>query len=167
MLTFETLSRIAREEKASANLTKLPEGFFGAAASYLSKKGQASEGKEDAWELDNARMVLGDLEKAREKKLFLAALNFADTGVEPQNMAPEEREFFEGAVSLVATFRSGKKRSEAESSHGLIFLEDVPQFVGTDLKEYGPFKGGDEAELPEDLSRVLVERGAARPKQPI
>jgi len=163
MLTFESLSRIAREEKASANLTKLPDGFFEEAQKYLSKKAQANEGKEDAWELENARMVLGDITRAREKKLLLAALGFADAGIEPQNMAPEEREFFSKIASLVESFRSERKRAEAERERGLVFLHDVPQFVGTDLRAYGPFKKGDEAVLPEDLSKILVEKGAARP----
>jgi len=167
MLTFETLSRIAREEKSSPGLTKLPEGFFEEAQKYLSKKEQANEGKEDAWELESARMVLGDIIRMRERKLLLSAISYSDTGVEPPNMATEEGELFRMIAALVGDFRSERKRifeeEQKENKPGIVFLEDVPKFVGTDLKEYGPFKKGDEAELPEELSEVLVRRGAARP----
>jgi DNA replication initiation complex subunit (GINS family) len=164
VLTFETLSRISREEKASAGLTKLPDGFFEGVANYLLNKAQASEGKEDAWEFDNAKIVLGDILKARERKILLSALGFVDSGVSPANIAPEEKQFFDRTASSIMDFRSERK-SLLESRHKkavLAFLGSVPKFVGTDLKNYGPFGKGDIANIPEELSNVLVEKGAAK-----
>ena len=38
------------------------------------------------------------------------------------------------------------------------FLVDVPEFVGIDLREYGPFSKGEIAEIPEENANVLIER---------
>ncbi len=166
MLTFETLSRIAREEKASPSLTRLPEDFFEEVSSYLYKKAQASEGKEDAWELDNAKMVLSDIMKLRERKIIISALAFADTGAEPSHITAEEKLLFDQAASMIMQFRTGRKKvlePGHEKKSMITFIEDVPQFVGSDMSNYGPFAKGDIANLPEDVTRILVDRGIARP----
>jgi DNA replication initiation complex subunit (GINS family) len=165
VLTFETLSKIVREEKASPSLTRLPEDFFEDVASYLYKKTQLNEGN-DNWELENAKMVLSDIIKIREKKILLSAFSFVDSGVEPSNLTPDEKTLFDQAASLIMQFRTGRKKvlePGHEKKSIIAFLEDVPQFVGTDMRNYGPFAKGDIANLPEDVTRLLVERGAARP----
>ena len=43
----------------------------------------------------------------------------------------------------------------------LAILRDLPRFVGTDMKVYGPFKAEDVAVLPEDVSGLLISRKAA------
>ena len=164
MLTFETLSKIAREEKASASLTKLPEGFFGDVSNYMSKKTQLNEGT-DSWELENAKMVVSDIMKMRERKILLSALSFADSGAEPANLEADEKQLFDQAASLIMQFRTGRKKvlePGQERKSMIAFVEDVPQFVGTDMSNYGPFSKGDIANLPEDVTSLLVEKGAAR-----
>lgn len=41
--------------------------------------------------------------------------------------------------------------------------KDVPAFVGADMKQYGPFRAGDIAALPEANAAILIERGVAEP----
>jgi DNA replication initiation complex subunit (GINS family) len=41
----------------------------------------------------------------------------------------------------------------------IVFKEDVPSFVGSDMRPYGPFKKGDIAKVPDENMRVLLERG--------
>jgi len=41
----------------------------------------------------------------------------------------------------------------------IVFREDVPSFVGSDMRLYGPFKKGDIAKVPEANMRILLERG--------
>jgi len=165
VLTFETLSKIAREEKVSPSLTRLPEDFFESVSTYIYKKMQLNEGG-DSWELENAKMVLSDIIKIREKKILLSALSFADSGVEPANLTPDEKTLFDQAASMIMQFRAGRKKvlePVHERKSIIAFLEDVPQFVGTDLMNYGPFGKGDIANLPEDVTKLLIEKGAARP----
>jgi DNA replication initiation complex subunit (GINS family) len=166
MLTFETLSRIAREEKSASSLTRLPDGFFESVTSYISKKAHASEGKEDAWEYENAKMILNDILRSRERKIVLSAFSFVDTGMEPANLTQEEKALFDQTASLVLNFRTERKKALEPGQHRksmIAFLEEVPQFMGSDMKAYGPFGIGDIANLPEDVSRILVEKGAAKP----
>jgi DNA replication initiation complex subunit (GINS family) len=165
MLTFETLSRIAREEKSSSSLTKLPDGFFEEVSSYITKKTQARQGDEDAWELESAKMAVNDILRAREKKLLMSSLVFVETGVEPANLADEEKAFFEQVSSIVGRFRERKKGSmEMHDRKAMVtFTEDVPVFVWTDMKNYGPFNKNDVANLPEGLTKFLVGKGAAKP----
>ncbi len=41
----------------------------------------------------------------------------------------------------------------------VVFREDVPKFVGEDLKVYGPFSKGDVAWIPEGNVKILEKRG--------
>jgi len=41
----------------------------------------------------------------------------------------------------------------------IVFKEDVPSFVGSDMRSYGPFKKGDIAKVPDENLRALLERG--------
>ncbi len=43
----------------------------------------------------------------------------------------------------------------------LRIIEQVPQFVGTDLEVYGPFMPEDVANIPSDVANLLVETGSA------
>ncbi len=169
MLTFETLSKLRREEEVSQTLSQLPDGFFKEVSSYISKKVQASKDKEDAWELENARMVLGDLLKSREKKILMAALGFLDSGVEPSNLTPEEKIFFEQISSIAGQFRERKKdalEAVQDRKSLMVLLEGIPQFVWTDMKTYGPFSENDIVNLPESLCMFLAERGVAKRIEP-
>jgi DNA replication initiation complex subunit (GINS family) len=165
MITFETLRKIEREEKAAPGLTKLPEGFFESVASYLSKKVQL-RGDEENSELMNAKHTVGDIVKAREKKILISALNFTDSGMEPANLTAEEKQFFDQAASMIMQFRTDSKKflePGLTRNSVVVFLEEVPQFVGTDMKNYGPFGKGDVANLPEDVTRLLIEKRFANP----
>lgn len=37
-------------------------------------------------------------------------------------------------------------------------LSDIPSFVGTDLKEYGPYKPGDVVSLPDKIAQLFISR---------
>jgi DNA replication initiation complex subunit (GINS family) len=133
-------------------------------SSYIYKKTQVNEGA-DNWELENAKMVLSDIIRMRERKILLSAFSFADSGAEPANLAPDEKSLFDQAASLIMQFRTGRKKvlePGHERKSMIAFLEDVPQFVGTDMSNYGPFAKGDIANLPDDVTKLLIEKGAAR-----
>lgn len=44
------------------------------------------------------------------------------------------------------------------SSFPVKILSDIPSFVGTDLKEYGPYKPGEVVSLPEKIAQLFVSR---------
>jgi len=41
----------------------------------------------------------------------------------------------------------------------IVFKEDVPSFMGADMMQYGPFRKGDIAKVPQENMKVLLERG--------
>lgn len=165
MLTYETLRRMMVDEKNSKKLLNLPENFFDEAKSYLENKARFSDTKEDAWELDSARRVLQDLFEIREGKLINSALFHVRSGVSPGSMTKEERIFFDSMVSGIREFQERRKgifEGRREEMETVAFLEPIPQFVGADMKNYGPFERGDMATVPKDNAALLIEKNIAK-----
>lgn len=159
MITFEAISKIVREERGKTNLASLPEGFIDDVRSYLSKKEQM-----DPQELNTAKSELKRLFELREKKILNMSHYFVRSGVIPGNMTSVERSFFNNAVNNIKEFQSARKKSlEGEEKINVIaFLEDLKEFVGINMKNYGPFKKGDVATLPEENAKLLIEKGLAK-----
>ena len=166
MLTYETLREYVIKEKNSPKLIELPDNFFQDARAYLENKARVSEGKEDLWELDNSRRMLQDLLDSRESKLVNLALVFVRAGVTPGKVMPEEKAFFDSLVQSIKSFQEARREAvegEREEMGTVAVLEEVPKFVGVDMKEYGPFRKGDVARVPKENSQLLVSKALARP----
>jgi len=56
-----------------------------------------------------------------------------------------------------------EKEEESESTKliKVRVLENLPEIVGADMKEYGPFQEGDEVELPEENASIFIEKNKA------
>jgi len=168
MLTYETIRRIVGEERTTQKLVGLPNDFFAKVTEYLKNKAKIADSKEDAWELASAKRALQDLLDMRERKLMNLALYSIRSGTEPENMMQEERDFFIKTVENLRNFQDSRKQileGKEERTDNIAMLEDVPEFVGTNLKTYGPFKKGDITTLSEDVTKVLIEKGAAKKMQ--
>jgi DNA replication initiation complex subunit (GINS family) len=165
MLTYETIRELVIKEKNSQKLIELPENFFEEVKAYLENKEKVSEGKEDLWELDNSRRMLQDLLDARESKLVKLALVFVRAGVTPGKVMPEEKAFFDHQVDGIRRFQEARKsvlEGQREEMETIAVLEDVPRFVGVNMKTYGPLKKGEITRVPKDNSQLLVSKGMAR-----
>ncbi len=165
MLTYEAIRKLAMDEKASPKLNKLPDEFFENVRIYLDNKGKIAQSKDDRWELDSARRWLQDLLDIRERKLLMIASAFVESGLTPGEVTPEEEEFFGKVVKQIKEFRDRKKdvsEGKREKLEAVAFLQAVPKFVGVDMHNYGPFKEGDVANLPEGNAKVLLEKKAAK-----
>ncbi len=53
------------------------------------------------------------------------------------------------------------KIAEPEGFRILKFIEDVPQFVGTDGRACGPFRRDEIATVEEKVAEILVQKGKA------
>ncbi len=165
MLTYEAIRRIVGEERTTQKLVALPDDFFNRIKEYLSHKAKIADTKEDAWELASAKRVLQDLLDMRERKILNLAVYSLRSGTEPENMTPEEKELFNAVSTNIKEFQEKRKlvlEGREERTENIALLEDVPEFMGTNLKKYGPFKKGEIVTLPEDVSKVLEEKGAAK-----
>ena len=75
-------------------------------------------------------------------------------------MTREEKIFYDSLVTLLKEHR--KRAFESGEKEFIIIrvLEDIPQFVGSDMKKYN-LRKEDVIALPPDLANILIKRGAA------
>jgi DNA replication initiation complex subunit (GINS family) len=163
-ITFDLIRKIQREEQRVPKLTKMPASFYKSVNSYLSRKRSVSSRK-TALEVKNVERLVEDIFNRRERKILNMVLIAARTNIPPENLAPEEREFFDQIVYTVKT-RRGKildpmlMKEPVEQTDLVMFKEDVKAFIGADMKNYGPFNKGDIAKLPDENKKVLLKQGA-------
>lgn len=169
-ITFEYIREIQRAEQRNTDLTKLPEDFYEKVKDYLEQKNKLLKKKKDkttSIELKNIKMLLEDIYNRRETKIVNQAILSVRTGLLPQNLTEQEKEFFEAIVDNLKNQRNlvleklFKKREEIESEY-LEFLEDIQEFVGVDLKVYGPYNKGNKALIPKDNAQLFINAGKAK-----
>lgn len=167
-ITFELIRKIQREEQRSPKLTKIPENFFAAVYAYVQQKKQLTlrDDRKVYLEVKNIERLIEDIFNRRERKILNAAIISARTNIPPENLTREEKVFFDELVASIKKRRDEKLQSvfqpeKVEQASLIVFREDVPEFVGSDMKTYGPFKKGDIAKLPEDNMKVLLDQGLA------
>jgi len=163
-ISFDIIRKIQREEQISPKITKLPENFYSAVSDYVSQKRKMKEeDRRTVLETKNIERLVEDIFNRRERKIINYSIISARTGIEPENLSEEEKEFYQKLVDIIKKRREsdlkkilGEEKEEIVSM--VIFKEDVPQFVGVDEKNYGPFKKGDIAKLPEENMKLLIEK---------
>lgn len=180
-ITFELIRNIQREEQKVSKLTKLPDGFYKNINSYLQQKKKVAEGtdKVGSTELKNIERLVEDIFNRRERKILNMVLIAVRTRIPPENLTEEEKVFFDNLVEMVRNRRkealaelfekeTAVKIEEAEPEVEMkseivpvIFKKDVDEFVGIDMKNYGPFREGDTAELPSENAKLLIEKEIA------
>ncbi len=118
---------------------------------------------EEEWKLDSARRRLQDIIEIREKKIINSSINALKANVSVDNLTPEEKEFFNSLVGLIKSFRQKAQKTMdiKEKEEAVVLLQDMGQFVGTNLKNYGPFRQGDIATVPKPIAELLTKKGAA------
>ena len=183
VVTFETLREIQRKEKKSERLSELKDEFYKAAKEYFERT--AVDSYRD--ELRNAQNIFDDIIERREKKILNYALSSvrlrekADTKL----MTTREWELYESLVAAIKNYREATDLKGAkfelkelekpqtlsdlagEKNNGKGFLkiellDELPEIVGADLKEYGPFKKGDVATIPKENAQLFISNGKAK-----
>jgi len=168
-ITFELVRKIQREEQRLPKPTKLPENFYQNVNNYVQQKRKTAESMGDrktGFEVKNIEMLIEDIFNRRERKILNGALIAVRTGIPPENLAEEEKAFFDLVVNSIKDRRASvlshvfeeAKEQEAVSEAQVVFKEDIAEFVGSDLRKYGPYKKGDVVILPEDNVKILLEK---------
>ena len=98
-ITFELIRRIQREEQRTPKLTKLPEGFYNNVKAYLKRKRGASN-RRIVLEAKNVERLVEDIFNRRERKVFNLSIIAARTGIPPENLIDEEKDFFDKIVDV-------------------------------------------------------------------
>lgn len=185
-LTFSDLRKIQKEEQRADELTELDDDFLLKASSYLERKKENGEKRD----YQSSQRVFDKIVALREKKIVRnARLSLkSDIKASELNLLPREKELFRETQQLFEEHRNRlknveavkehpehegeveekdqqiEKEAESEAEEGyrkVKILGNVPEFMGTDLEEYGPFEEGDKPLLPEDNAEILENRGNA------
>jgi DNA replication initiation complex subunit (GINS family) len=140
-----------------------------------------------ASQAENAARIIREIYDRREKKIIMLAVNKARTDsniIDTSNLLPEEKKMFDSLVCELHNFRQGildkvmrgetpdfivctpmEKEDEPElpaDRKRITFMQDLDRFVGKELEEYGPFKTGENAVLPNDIAELLIRKGHAQ-----
>ena len=59
----------------------------------------------------------------------------------------------------------GDKSSKDLNNLSVRILSDIPAFIGSDMKEYGPYSKGDVIELPLHIGKLLGSRNLCKMEQ--
>ena len=157
-LSYDELRKIQARERASPVLQSIPEDFYASLLKLIEKKSEALKSSfslTGAKEYESILKVSEDIHERRRQKIVLRAMK-SSGGQEEVPLTGEEAELFEKISKAVAedserfsSIIGDKGSKEEERIKRIKILKNLPKFVGTDLKVYGPFKEGDSTELPE------------------
>jgi DNA replication factor GINS len=168
-ITFEFIRKTHREEQKESKLSKIPENFYIKAKEYLEQKRKLSakqKNRMSSLEVKNVERLLEDIYNRRETKITNHAIMTARIDIAPENLIEEEKKLFEIIVDSLKKQRerilnSILKKSK-ESFETVTFKEDVEEFMGINLKKYGPYKKGDKAKIPKENADLLIRAGKAQ-----
>ena len=174
-ITYDEMRRIQRLEKNTSSLVEVDDDFIDSVLEFVEQQKKAylislkDFSSSDAREFANLKRVVEETFLLREKKLLNKALIASRTDDSKlDKVATQEKETFKKLLKILSehdalcTGMFGEKRERKSSMTKLKILKDVPTFVGTDMKEYGPFSEGDEVELPEKVAKLFVVRKLAK-----
>jgi DNA replication factor GINS len=175
-IDFDELRRIHRLERNTSKLVEVDEDFIDSIEKfveeekkqYLDSLKNFSASQTRAF--TNLKRIIEEIFLIREKKIINKALISSHTkDADTNNMAYQEKDFYKKMLKTLEDYSScctnlfGEKEKK-KSMMDVEILKDVPTFVGTDMKEYGPFKKGQIVSVPEKISKLFITRKIAQPK---
>ena len=184
-LTYKNLRDFAREEKAQPGLGKLPGDFYPSVQSFLSSKFSEMESNRSVLqmrEFENASATIREIVLIRQQKLLFRAIRSGGQDAKVEEMTREEYDVydrFRGIVqeeneklnSMLQRFESKKKAPEPEATIApekqdagvkrVRFTKEVQEFIGMNRERFGPFKAGQESDLPSQEAELLLRQKIA------
>lgn len=173
--SFEDVKRTWIAEKSSRGLTDLLNDFYQSVARHVAelnfelKRGEQLRQELIQEELRNVLQMVQEIYLLR----VLKAMDEIAKGRLPSSTLESERNAFGEIrqileklyIDLIKPAVSGEAvvtpRREITNTV-LIILTDIPQIIGDDLKQYGPFKSGEVAFLPQRSAELLIKQGTVR-----
>ncbi len=185
-LSYDEIRRIYRLEKSTSRLVDVDPDFYNSLNDFvaLEKEKYLQSLKdfslEDARDFANLKKMVEEIFLFRQKKILSLALVASRSGFEAEErLSRQEQKLLSELVDLLNTHRmllnqlfgekGGKESKSAQAEPGLNtlsikILKEVPAFIGTDMKEYGPFNEGQTVELPNKVAKLFLDRKLAEVK---
>lgn len=186
-INYKTLRRIQELEKSSPLLTKIDTNFYHKLSAYLKNLEKIVEKEENPQkiklfndEIQNTKKIAFNIYELREKKIVQAALSKVRGGKpDLKNVLDIEKKLYDSLVEQIILSRKEifeEKRDEVKkdipktlekrdrkTNHNPIIrvLEDIPEFVGIDMKTY-MLRKDDVLTISKEMSEPLVKRGVVK-----
>ena len=179
MITYEDIYEALRKEKYSEQLQQLPKNFLEEISEYLKEKNAIASKESNVFseiitktkkQIENSVSILREILLRRKKKILSMAFISAETGIskrDVENMFSFEQELFEAVVKVLEetekqqnSILSGGKEKELKNEL-IRFVSDTDQFMDSEGNALGPFKKGEIANLPKEITAILVDDNKA------
>ncbi|MFA6328343.1 MAG: hypothetical protein WCY41_02780 [Candidatus Micrarchaeia archaeon] len=185
-LTYKSLRDFAREEKAQPGLGKLPDDFYPSVQAFLSSKFSEMESNRSVLqmrEFENAAATIREIVLIRQQKLLFRVIRSGGQDAKVEEMTREEYDVydrFRGIVqeengkldSLLSRFESRKKENAGDGQKAAAapekpdvqrvrFTKEVQEYVGMNRERFGPFKAGQESDMPSQEAELLLRQKIA------
>lgn len=188
-ISYKTLRRIQQLEKTSPLLTKIDVNFYHKLSEYLKNLDSIIEQEENAQkiklfndEIQNTKKLAFGIYELREKKIVQSALSKV-RGAKPdlKNALDIEKKLYESLIKQIILSRKKileeksdevkkdepkteifKKEEKKRNTNPIVrVLEDIPEFVGTDMKTYS-LRKNDVLTVSKEMKDPLVKRGVVK-----
>ena len=173
-LSYRRLRELQRMEKEAATLVALPKDYYPTLCEFLKeKKEKALNATEmERREFDNIIRIVKDMSSLRKQKLLFRAVRSGQKH-ETEGMTAEEHALYDKFCGLLAedaqmlesvcngALSAHISHADEEGSRASIkkvkLLKEIPAYKGSDNSTYGPFKPGEEAQMPQSEADWLVK----------
>lgn len=179
MVSYQEIYDLLRKEKYSEQLQQLPDNFLKEISIYLNEKKSIVDKDQGGLfsdtqkitrkQFENAVSLVNELLAVREKKVLNLSFTAAQTGVskrDTETLLKHEKELFENVVRkleenkvAVTGILEGVEQEKDLKNVLVRFKQSVPKFLDLEGKEIGPFNSGDVANIPKEITQILLEEG--------
>jgi DNA replication initiation complex subunit (GINS family) len=179
-LDYDELRKLYRLEKNSSGLAEVEDDFLDSLQDFFEKEKQAylnslnDLSSTKAKSFTNLKKIISEVFAIREKKLLNKALVASRTGeLETVKLASQETETLKQLLAILNRHQqfldqalnmkpsSPKRSAKSVGKVSVKVLQNVPAFMGSDMKEYGPFEQSKSVSVPEKIASLLVSRKLA------
>jgi len=182
-LNYKKLRDLVREEKTQPGLVSLPSDFYPSIETFLSSRFSEMESTRSILqmrEFENAVATIREISSMRRQKILFKAIRSGGVHGKTGEMTREEHELYDRFCAVIeeegsrlngmlARFESGKHRVLPEQKAGeaaapqassrlkkVRFTKDVPAYKGANSQTFGPYKPGEEGQLPQEEADWLL-----------
>lgn len=164
MSRFNEIREKFHKEKNTPGLTSLPSDFYSKSfeeAKLLEERAKSTMDSNAFREYESMMSMLKRLYWIRIQKIVLMALNLDE---KPEGLLKEEAVVYEKIKNNLNEARNNFtcEKIKQKDTIRVQILSDLPEFVGSDCRNYGPFNKETMIELPKNEAEILIKQNVAK-----
>lgn len=173
--SYDSLRKTQAQERKYSSLAKLEDEYYTEYRAFLEqlrKQMKDNFSLDAAKALENSEKIFTDILEQRTQKIFFKSLrDFRNSSFDTLGLAREEKELYTKLYTLLSehsTRLAGKTAIQTEEPKAeeqtvkVEFLVDIPEFVGVDSKNYGPYSKNQTSNMDEKQAKMLEKRSALK-----